>query len=285
MSQSPSTPDLASRVASVPFWWHSIDLGGVVTPGRKSPEVLQRELTNCRLPDLRGVEVLDIGAWDGFFSFSAERLGAKRVVALDHFVWSLDTGGMAEDGKRAERAGETGRTHLREDLWHPESLPGKRGFDLAHDVLRSSVQPVVADFMETDLSAVGTFDVVFFLGVLYHMKYPLRSLERLASVTRGVAVIETEALWMGDLEDRAFCEFFESDECFRDPTNWWAPNAKALIGLCRTAGFRRVEIVSPIAPPRRRKARWKGWTYALGLRDRPARSWQKRGRLVAHAYV
>jgi tRNA (mo5U34)-methyltransferase len=285
MSSSPSMPDLASRIASVPFWWHSIDLGGVVTPGRKSPELLQHELARCRLPDLHGLEVLDIGAWDGFFSFAAERLGAKRVVALDHFVWSLDTAEMAENAKRAE-SGEpgTGRNRIREELWHPESLPGKRGFDLAHEALRSSVQPVVADFMEADLAALGTFDVVLFLGVLYHMKHPLRSLERLASLTRGVAVIETEGVWLGDLENRAFCEFFEADECYRDPTNWWAPNEKALVGLCRAAGFRRVEIVAPIVPRRRRGAAWKNAKYALGLRDRPALS-RTRGRLVAHAYA
>ena len=76
---------LEKMAESVDFWWHSIDLGqGVVTKGAKTPETLQHELESLRLPDLRDKTVLDIGAWDGFFSFEAERRGARHVVALDH---------------------------------------------------------------------------------------------------------------------------------------------------------------------------------------------------------
>lgn len=83
--------ELEHKVAAIPFWFHSIDLAmGVVTPGLKSPEQHTRELASLRIPDLRGKTVLDIGAWDGFYSFAAERLGAARVVALDHHVWCLD---------------------------------------------------------------------------------------------------------------------------------------------------------------------------------------------------
>lgn len=83
--------ELQSQVHAIPFWCHSIDLGlDVVTPGVKTPEVHARELASLQLPALRGKSVLDIGAWDGFYSFAAERLGADRVVALDHFVWALD---------------------------------------------------------------------------------------------------------------------------------------------------------------------------------------------------
>lgn len=71
------------EVNSVPFWWHSIDLGdGVVTPGYKTPEMLARELDAMRLPDVRGSTVLDIGGWDGFFAFEAERRGAPRRHGL-----------------------------------------------------------------------------------------------------------------------------------------------------------------------------------------------------------
>ena len=56
----------------VKFWWHSIDLGqGVVTPGEKTPAVIARELKALRLPDLRGKSVLDIGAYDGYYSFAS----------------------------------------------------------------------------------------------------------------------------------------------------------------------------------------------------------------------
>lgn len=83
--------ELGQRVSSVPFWWHSIDLGnGVVTPGDKPPEFLEYEWWTFRLSPLSGQSVLDIGAWDGYFSFRAEREGASRVVALDHYVWMMD---------------------------------------------------------------------------------------------------------------------------------------------------------------------------------------------------
>src|SRR5215212_405478 len=88
---TPEARELYHKVTAIPFWFHSVDLGmGVITPGVKSHERLREELASLRLPDLRGKDVLDIGAWDGFFSFAAERLGAARVVALDHHVWGLD---------------------------------------------------------------------------------------------------------------------------------------------------------------------------------------------------
>src|SRR5207247_11262810 len=82
---------LEEMAASVGYWWHSIDLGlGVVTNGFKTREGLKNELESLRLPDLKDKTVLDIGAWDGFYSFEAEGRGARRVVALDHYVWSMD---------------------------------------------------------------------------------------------------------------------------------------------------------------------------------------------------
>lgn len=220
--------ELAERVAAIPMWWHTIDLGdGVVTPGVK-PVDPQAELEALRLPDLRGKSVLDVGAWDGFYAFAAERLGAARVVALDHHVWSID-----RSTADARQPGE----------WRPDTLPGKRGFDLAREALGSRVEPVVADFMEIDLSTLGTFDVVLFLGVLYHLRHPLRALERLAAVTKEVAVIETEAVELPGSGHRAFCEFFEHEHR-GDPTNWWAPNERALVALCRTAGFADVNVLT-----------------------------------------
>jgi tRNA (mo5U34)-methyltransferase len=97
--------------------------------------------------------------------------------------------------------------------------------------------------MEIDLTPLGTFDMVPFLGVLYHMRHPLVALQRVCMLTKGLAVIETEAVALPGFEDRAVCEFFEGDGLYGDPTNWWAPNAKALEGLCRAAGFRRAEVL------------------------------------------
>jgi tRNA (mo5U34)-methyltransferase len=243
---------LRARAESCIFWWHSIDLGqGVVTPGHKTPEVLRAELEKQRWPDLRDKTVLDVGAWDGFFSFEAERRGASRVVALDHYAWSLD---HARTGPYCQKCRDEGVAvqpfHTIPELFRPDTLPGKRGFDLAREALRSKVEPAVGDFMEIDLAPLGTFDLVLFLGVLYHMPHPLLALERVCRLTKGLAIIETEALAVPGFEDRAVCEFFEGDELCGDPTNWWVPNAKALEGLCRAAGFGRAEVLTP--PPRAR---------------------------------
>jgi tRNA (mo5U34)-methyltransferase len=236
---------LEKRVAAVPMWWHSIDLGeGVVTPGVK-PTDANAELEALQLPDLRGKTVLDIGSWDGFYSFAAERLGAERVVALDHFVWSIDREAVEADrAERRRRRLPIEHPEGKPGLWRPDTLPGKRGFDLAHEALGSRVEPVVADFMNVDLAALGTFDVVLFLGVLYHLRHPLLALERVAGVTGELAVIETEAAVFPGSGDRALCEFVEL-EYKGDPTNWWLPNERALVGLCRAAGFSDVRVLTP----------------------------------------
>jgi hypothetical protein len=99
---------LQERADAVPFWWHSIDLGhGVVTAGHKSADTLRRELEALALPDLTGRSVLDIGGWDGWFAFEAERRGAARVGVVDPYMWAMDspasrpTGGAAWPGGHA----------------------------------------------------------------------------------------------------------------------------------------------------------------------------------------
>lgn len=240
---------LRERLQTVPIWFHSIDLGdGVVTKGHKSPACHQAELDALCLPDLHDKTVLDIGAWDGFYSFEAERRGARRVVALDHFVWSLHWPSLgAHTGTARRRLDSPEQYHRHPDLWRPDELPGRAGFDLAHQVLGSRVEPIVADFMTADLDALGMFDVVLYLGVLYHMQHPLLALQRLARVTREVAVIETHAVVVPGQEHRSICEFYETDELCHDPTNWWGPNLKALAGMCRAAGFRHLETLQ--GPP------------------------------------
>ena len=239
----------ADEVAAVPFWWHSIDVGdGVVTGGHKSADLLAREWAEMRLPDLTGKSVLDIGAWDGFFSFEAERRGAANVVALDHYVWSLDLGAQQKYWRECMEQGVSPEPyHTMPELWQPDRLPGKVGFDTAHRLRGSRVESRVADFMEADVDALGTFDVVFYLGVLYHMRYPLQALERLARVTGEVAVIETEMIVTGH-DDHALVEFYETNELAGDVSNWWAPNAYALAAMCRSAGFSSCEVFADDEP-------------------------------------
>ena len=206
-------------------WYHTIDLGhGVVTRGvDNTPERLAR----LRLPEsFAGRSVLDIGAWDGFFSFEAERRGAARVVASDHYAWHGTGWGTGQ---------------------------GKAGFDLARTALGSSVEDVDIDVLDLSPERIGTFDVVFFLGVLYHVPNPLLALERVASVTKGLLVLETVVDMLGI--SRPAAAFYPGRELNNDPTNWWGPNHAAVAGMLQAVGFARVEVVSPIRTAPYRAAR------------------------------
>jgi tRNA (mo5U34)-methyltransferase len=206
-------------------WFHSIDLGdGVVTRG---VENTAERLARVRLPeDLSGRTVLDVGAWDGFFSFEAERRGAARVVASDYYSWHGVGWG-------------TGR--------------GKAGFELARTALGSRVEDVDIDVLDLSSDRLGTFDVVFFLGVLYHLPNPLLALERVASVTKELLIVETVVDMVGI--NRPAAAFYPGRELNNDPTNWWGPNPAAVAGLLHSVGFSRVEQVTPTPSAPYRAAR------------------------------
>jgi tRNA (mo5U34)-methyltransferase len=236
--------DPQSLVDAVPFWWHSIDLGeGVVTPGFNGLDFLRSEWDALSVPDLQGRSVLDVGAWDGYFSFEAERHGARAVTALDHYVWSLDIAGQQEHWRRCSEQGVIPPPYHQTEFWRPHELPGKEGFDTASRILGSEVRGVVDDFMECELKDLGVFDVVLYLGVLYHMEDPMRALRRVAKVTREVAIITTQAVSVPGFEDRSLLEFFPGGELNNDVSNWWAPSVIALEGLCRAAGFSDVRLL------------------------------------------
>jgi tRNA (mo5U34)-methyltransferase len=237
-------------VASVENWWHSIDLGdGVVTPGHKDPALIAQEWEDLDLPVLAGRSVLDIGAWDGYFSFTSERMGADRVVSVDDWVWAMRWDRVPEALDELHRSGR-GRLGLRDvdELWDREGLPGKAGYDICHHHLSSRVQSIVANYMDLDPDEVGTFDVVLYLGVLYHEPNPLASLASVRALTRGVAVVETSALFVPGGEDLALAEFYSNDELGGDVTNWWSPNAKAARGMAEAAGFSRTRITKSYPP-------------------------------------
>jgi tRNA (mo5U34)-methyltransferase len=211
--ESPHMPSLVApdelrrRVREV-NWFHTIDLGdGIVTEGRSQPALI---LPRLRLPDLTGKTVLDIGAWDGFYSFEAERRGAARVLATDWFSWGGGGWGSMD------------------------------GFLLARRILRSRVEYRKVDVLDLAPRAVGRFDLVLFLGVLYHMRHPLLALERVASVTRGQLVLETHV----DLLDcpRPAMAYYPGAELNGDPTNWCGPNPTMVEAMLRTVGFRKVVL-------------------------------------------
>jgi tRNA (mo5U34)-methyltransferase len=196
-------------------WFHTIDLGhGIVTRGGdESP----RKLGWIKLPpDLRGKSVLDIGAWDGFFSWEAERRGAASVLAVDSVAWQ-------------------------EPAWGPNGYGTKRGFEIARRALNSRVEDLEIEFNRISPETVGVHDVVLLLGVLYHMKHPWLMLERAASVCRELLIVETHV----DLLDfpRPAMALYPGAELADDASNWWGPNIRALRAMVREVGFRTVEVV------------------------------------------
>jgi tRNA (mo5U34)-methyltransferase len=187
-------------------WWHSFELpGGHVLRGMNPLEVLKQRIAQFPIPaDLTGKRVLDIGAWDGWFSFEMERRGAQ-VVALD--CW---------DNPR---------------------------FREMHSIYGSRVEYIQMDAMEISPENLGRFDVVLFLGVLYHLKHPLLALEKVCSVTKDLAAIDSFVLRDGmDPNAQPALEFYETDEMEGQTDNWVAPNLACLMAMCRTAGFARVEF-------------------------------------------
>jgi len=204
-------------------WYHSIQIEpGLVTPGRKTARELSAMVERIGLPSsLDGLSVLDIGAWDGFFSFEAERRGARRVVAYD--LPPADT----------------------------------FGFATAKAALGSRVEYVQGSVYDLSPGVVGTFDVVLFLGVLYHLRYPLLALDRIREVCDGYMLLETqyldECLVLADgrrvtlegidprLVDVPLYRFYRSDELHAgDFSNWFSPNRRAIEDGLWTAGFEPV---------------------------------------------
>lgn len=191
-------------------WFHQIDLpDGTVTPGIDRS---QQKLTRLKLPDLRGKTFLDIGAWDGFFSFEAERRGASRVLATDSVVWE-------------------GR------------VPGysKAGFLCARARLGSRVEDLQIDAFELCPETVGLWDVTLLAGVLYHVRDPWLLLNKAASVTRELLIVET----VTSLRFWPLPAISIYGSGFRgDPTNFCAPNIAALKVILRDCGFPKVQVVS-----------------------------------------
>jgi SAM-dependent methyltransferase len=198
-----------------------LSLGAAPTAG-SGPALVRARLPLPGMPPAR-TQTTQTGCWQ---ATTAERSGCaewRRTLRDGHLI----------PAKHESR------------YWHPDTLPGKHPFDLAHAARNSRVTAVVGDFMAMELAPLGQFDVVLFLGVLYHLTDALGALRRVARVTApdGLAIIETEAMEAVGLHDRAYCEFFPGEELNHDASNWWAPNATALDGLCHAAGFQEVTIL------------------------------------------
>jgi tRNA (mo5U34)-methyltransferase len=215
---------LRSRIAEIEFWYHRIELArGVITPGVNplAPAAYQVPA------DLTGKRVLDIGAWDGYWTFEALRRGAREVVAIDDFSDFLG-------------------------LLKPEQRHAWKSFDLCREALGYAEQRCrrmelsVYDVTEEKLG--GRFDLVFCFGTLYHLRHPLLGLDRLSSVCDGQIILESQicddysayrGAGQGYPGTQMVCEFFPTKELAGNATNWWAPNLNCMGGLLYAAGFTR----------------------------------------------
>ena len=197
-------------------WWHSFELpDGSILEGKCDLAGLKERLAVFPLPaDLTGKRALDIGTWDGWFAFELAKRGA-HVVAID--CWD-----------------------------NPRFREMRRRLNL-----EARVDYCVMDVYDISTETLGRFDVVMFMGILYHLKHPLLGLERACSVTQDLACVDSFVLrepHRPELEygGRLVMEFFETDEFGGQTDNWVAPSASCLAAYCRTAGFARAELVGSL---------------------------------------
>lgn len=190
-----------STVSKVPRWRHRIELPcEVTTPGWADTSTL---LANLNLPlDLTGKTVLDVGCSDGLFSFECERRGAKRVLAIDN--------------------------------WSATGLPSDNGFKTAHALIESRVEYLRADLFDITPEEHGRFDLILFLGVLYHLRHPLLGLERIAQLCNEQLIVET---LISPPSNGPYMQFSEWDEYNQDHTNWWVPSLDCVVAMLRSCGF------------------------------------------------
>jgi tRNA (mo5U34)-methyltransferase len=187
---------LRTQVAKEDYWFHRIELTpGLVTPGWSDPR--REKLPYFGLPDSRrGMRVLDIGCAEGFFSFEAERRGAREVIAVDSF---------------------------------PDSI---RRFNICRAALDSRATAFLTNVYDLSLRGFGTFDLVMFFGVLYHLRNPILALEKIFSICSGTLLLQTHGFEDPVIGDQSMAQFYpfgiESgppEKRSWDPTVFWIPNA------------------------------------------------------------
>ena len=187
------------------FRYHTIELpDGSELPGLQTVKHLRWRLSHFGLPsDLRGKRVLDIGAWDGWFSFEFERRGAE-VVAVDCVALN--------------------------------------SFLEARDLLGSRVEYLTLDVGELSAAKLGRFDIVLFFGVLYHLRHPLLGLEKVVELCTDLALIESFVIPSEKRTIPAVMEFYERTELGGQIDNWCGPSPEGLLAMCRSAGFAQAEL-------------------------------------------
>lgn len=216
-------------ITSMEPWFHNIHLPDEVQTAPDHflgdfPMRKWREIESAIPADMTGWSVLDIGCNAGFYSFEFAKRGA-RVLGIDvepHYL------------AQARWLAET---------YHPHNKPTFREMQI-HDLARLD----------------ETFDLVFFMGVFYHLRYPQLALDTVAAKTKRMMIFQTLTMAGDDVErpredyDIDERQVFDSpgwpkmafiEKNFsHDPTNWWAPNHAAVEAMLRSTGFASVERIA-----------------------------------------
>ena len=211
---------LAHRIDELGEWFHNLDLYGVPTAPNHFlgdfPQVKWKHIAFAIPDDLSGAEVLDIGCNGGFYSIEMKRRGAERVLGID-----------VDD------------RYLNQARFAAQTL----GLDIQFE--KRSVY-------EVD-QIPGQFDYVLFMGVFYHLRYPLFALDKVIKKVRGSLLFQTMIrgsesakqwdknyhFWNKQIfKSPAFpCMYFIEHSYADDPTNWWLPNRAAAEGMLRSSGL------------------------------------------------
>jgi tRNA (mo5U34)-methyltransferase len=217
-----SPDEIQERVRSLGQWFHNIDLHGVKTAPDHFlgdyPTMKWRHFAHAIPQDLRGKSVLDVGCNAGFYSIEMKKRGAARVVAIDSDDVYLNQGRFA-----AEVSG-FGDIEFRNMSVYDVGRLGEK------------------------------FDLVIFMGVLYHLRHPLLALDILHDEVVGDTLV-FQSMQRGSKEvmrlepDYDFSEtsifdndaypkmYFVEKRYSHDPTNWWIPNRACVEGMLRSSGF------------------------------------------------
>lgn len=232
-----SSGTLAEQVASLGEWFHNINLHGVWTAPQHFlgdfPNVKWKHIAQAFPQDLAGASVLDIGCNGGFYSIALKQRGAGRVLGVD-----------VDD------------RYLNQARFAAATL----GLDIEfqkHSVYQVDEIP-------------GPFDYVLFLGVFYHLRYPLFALDKVIKKVAGKLLFQSMIRgskqvreWNDDYEfwdmhpfqNSDFpCAYFIENSYANDPTNWWIPNQGAVEAMLRSSGLEIVghpESETYVCEPRR----------------------------------
>ena len=224
-----SVDELRAAVAGR-SWYHTLDLGGVVTPGWFDTRSVAPEVP---LPgDLTGRRCLDVGTFDGFWAFEMERRGAEEVAAIDvldpaRWDWPI----TSPEDVRVEVAS-------RHD--------GGDGFRIAKEALESAVTRHDLSVYELHPDRLEPFDVVYVGSLLIHLRDPIGALEAVRSVCAGQLVL-VDAIDAGLTMRHRRRAIAELDG--RDRPWWWRANEAAIIRMVEAAGFRLVQPARRFAMP------------------------------------